>query len=66
MFYVRSIINNLKSFNVSKRLNKIISRPGKMFINGDFIVSTSIINAINDICTKLLIFDRIITNAAIK
>ena len=41
------------SCNVSKRLNKTISRPGKMFINGDFIVSTSIINAIKDIITTI-------------
>ena len=46
--YVRSIMNNFISFNVSKRLNKIISNPGKILINGVFKVSIKIINATND------------------
>jgi hypothetical protein len=41
-------MNNFTSFNVSKKLNKIISKPGKRLINGVFSVSTTIISAINE------------------
>ena len=41
-------MNNFISFNVSKRLNKIISNPGKILINGVFKVSIKIIIATKD------------------
>ncbi len=42
-------MNNLTSFNVSKRLNRKISNCGKMLINGDFKVSIKIIREIKEI-----------------
>ena len=56
------MINNFISFNISKRLNKTISNPGKIFIKGNFSVSNKIINATDEIIKtnknekKLLIF----------
>ena len=41
------------SFNVSKRLNNIISNPGNTLISGVFKVSSKIINATNDIINTI-------------
>jgi hypothetical protein len=41
------------SCNVSKRLNSIISNPGKTFISGVFKVSSKIINATKDIINTI-------------
>ena len=42
-------MNSFISFNVSKRLNNIISNPGNTLIRGVFRVSRNIINATKDI-----------------
>ena len=50
-------MNSLISFIVSNKLNKIISRLGKILINGVFNVSKIIIKATNDII-KTISFAR--------